>query len=344
VANKESSAQSVPRRLAAAVILALGAGLIVAGWLLDSHDYSSSLLPESGILVLFALPLLWIEHLFERRIEASEKQTRREVGEVAQDLTAVSARVSETRQSLSDLQEQTRDRLQSAADAETALTAAARNQPSFDTINKLFRRANELRAISEHGLRVVIPHLCERLRFQNVNAVVRSASGEQNRPVFVLTVERVAGKSIGVRTVWELGQSPADALVAVADAWKLSGEYPGDSAFDAEWIFGKLIESLDLAIRSRRTGGDGQLSPLIEVLSAHWAMTDFGLEHMPIYYPIPRGELITKSELTNWRQHMSEKPWVSEENEASRQTQEYDFWMVSEVAHKFFAAHKPSAV
>jgi hypothetical protein len=61
-------------------------------------------------------------------------------------------------------------------------------------------------------------------------------------------------------------------------------------------------------------------------------MTDFGLEHVPMYYPIPRGELIAESELTNWRQHMGEKPWVSEENEAARQTGEYDFWMVSEVA------------
>jgi hypothetical protein len=326
------------------VVVALGAGLIVAGWLLDSHDYLSSLLRESGIVVLFVLPLLWVEHLFERRIEASETQTRREVGEVAQDLTAVSARVADARQSLSDLQEQTSNRLQAAADAEAALTVEARNQPSFDTINKLLRRANELHAISEHGLRVVIPHLWERLRFQSLNVVAGIASGESSQPVFVLTVEDTAGKSIGVKSVWEPGQSPADALLALADAWKRVAGYPGDSAFDAEWIFGRLIETVDLAIRSRRTSGDGQLSPLIEMLSAHWVMTDFGLEHVPMYYPIPRGELIAESELTGWRQHMGDKPWVSEENEASRQTQEYDFWMVSEVAHIFFAAHKPSAV
>jgi hypothetical protein len=341
VAGKESSERSVSRPLVAVVVVALGAGLIILGWRLDSHDYSSSLLREAGIIVLLVLPLLRLEQLFERRIEASEKQTRREVGKVAQDLTAVSTRVSEARQSLSDLQEQTSNRLQAAADAETALTVEARDQPSFHTINKLFRRADELKAISEHGLRIGLPHLWERLRFQNVNAVIRNASGEQSRPVFVLAVEGVSGESTGVKTVWEPGQSPADALLALADAWKPVEGYPGDSIFNVEWIFGKLIDSLDLAIRSRRTGGDGQLSPLIELLSAHWAMTDFGLEHVPMYYSIPREELIARTELTDWRQHMGEKPWITEEKEAARQTEEYDFWMVSEVAHKFFAAHKP---
>ena len=288
--------------------------------------------------------MLWIEQLFELPIKASEQQTRHEVGKKLRVSTAVSARVAETRQSLSDLQEQTSDRLQAAAEAETALAVEARDQPSFDTIDKLFRRADELHAISDHGLRVVIPHQWERLRFQTLNEIQSTASGESSQPAFVLTVEDSAGKPIGVKTVWELGQSLADVLVAVADAWKLSGEYPGDSVFDAEWIFGKLIDSLDLAIRSRRTGGEGQLSPMIELLSTNWVMTDVGLEHVPIFYTIPRGELIAESDLEDWRRHMREKPWIATENEVAQQNESYDFYMVSQVAHLFFVAHKPSAV
>jgi hypothetical protein len=318
--------------------------LIAAGWLLESQQYLSALLRETGIIVLLVLPLLWIENLFEQRIQASEKQTRDEVGAVAEDVVAMSTRVAKTRQSLSDLQGQTSKRLQAAGDAETALAKEARDQPSFDTISKLFRRADELHAISKHGLRVVIPHQWERLRFHSLNAVARTESGEQPQPVFLLTVDHVAGNSVGVRTVWEAGQSPTDALLAVADAWKRSGGYPVDSAIDAEWIFGKLIDSLELAIRSRRTGGEGQLSPLIEMLSTNWVMTDIGLEHVPIFYTIPRGELIAESDLEDWRRHMREKPWVAEENEAARQTEDYDFYMVSEAAHLFFVAHKPSAV
>lgn len=260
VAGKEPFARSVSRSVVAALTVALGAGLIVAGWLLDSHGYSSSLLRESGVTVLLVLPLLWIEHLFERRIEASEKQTRREVGEVA-------AGLAETRESLSELREQTSNRLQATADAEAALAEQARDQPSFDTINGLFRRADELHSISEDGLRVVVPHLWERLRIRSLDAVASTASGEPSQPGFVLTVEDAAGKSIGVKTVWEPRQSPADALLALADAWKRVAGYPGDSAFDAEWIFGKLIDTLDLAIRSRRTSGDGQLSTYRAALS-----------------------------------------------------------------------------
>jgi hypothetical protein len=326
------------------VVVGIGAGLIAAGWLLNGHEYLSALLREAGIIVFLVLPLLWIEHLFEQRIQASERQTRHEVGAVAEDVVAMSTRLTESRQSLSDLQEQTSNRLQAAADAETALAKEARDQPSFDTINKLFRRADELHAISEDGLRVVIPHQWERLRFKRLDVVTNVASGDRSQSVLVLTVDNVAGNSIRVRAVWESGQSPADALLAVADAWKRSGGYPGDSAFDAEWIFGKLIDSLDLAIRSRRTGGEGQLSPVIELLSTNWVMTDVGLEHVPIFYTIPRGELIVESDLEDWRRHMREKPWIATENEVARQNDGYDFYMVSQVAHLFFVAHKPSVV
>jgi hypothetical protein len=158
--------------------------------------------------------------------------------------------------------------------------------------------------------------------------------------VFFLIVEDPAGKSIGVQTVWSPLHLPSDALVALADAWKRAGTYPGDTAIDAEWIFGRLIESLGVAIRSRRTAGDVQLSPMIELLSTTWAMTDFGLEHVPMYYAIRGAELVAQDDLSNWRTHMAEKSWVEEENERARAAQEPDFWMLSELGHKFFAAHQ----
>jgi hypothetical protein len=313
--------------------------LILAGWCLEHHRYLSSLLLQAGLTVLLVLPLLLLERLFEHRIAESETRAARDVGGIARDVEAVSAQLAETRQSLADLKAETGGRLKDVADAETALVNAARAEPTFDTIKDLFRRADELHAISEHGLRVAIPGQWERVCFRSLSTVSPQTVGGETEPVFFLIVENPAGKSIGVQIVWSSDRSPADALVALADTWKRAGTYPGDAAIDAEWIFGRLIESLGVAIHSRRTAGDGQLSPLIELLSSTWAMTDFGLEHVPIYYPIPGPELVAPDDLSHWRTHMADKSWVEEENEQARPSKEPDFWMVSELAHRFFAAH-----
>lgn len=289
--------------------------------------------------MLLVLPLLLLERLFEHRIAESETRTAREVGGVTRDVEAVSVQLAETRRSLADLKAETGGRLKEAADAETALVDAARAEPSFDTIRALFRRADELNAVSEHGLRVGFPGQWERVRFRSLSSVSPQAAGGETEPVFFLIIENPAGKSIGVQIAWSFAESAANALVALADAWKRAGTYPGDGTIDAQWIFGQLIESLGVAIRSRRTAGDGQLSPLIELLSSTWAMTDFGLEHVPMHYTIPRSELIRSDDVAHWRKHMTDKEWVNEENERSRAAGEPDFWMVSELGNKFFAAH-----
>ena len=319
--------------------LILGIALILVGWHFEHKRYLSSLLLQTGLTVLLVLPPLWLERLFEHRIAESETKTAREFGGVTRDVEAVSVQLAATRQSLADLKAETGGRLKEAADAEIALVDEARADPTFDRIRRLFQRADELQAVSEHGLRVAIPGQWERVRFRSLSAVSPETIGGATEPVVFLIIEDPTGKPIGVQTVWGPEQSPADALVTLADAWKRAASYPGDAAIDAEWIFGRLIESLGVAIRSRRTAGDGQLSPLIELLSTTWAMTDFGLEHLPMYYVIPGAELIEQADLSQWRTHMAEKSWVEEENEQARAAQEPDFWMVSELGHNFFAAH-----
>jgi hypothetical protein len=331
----------VPRRPVAAVTLLVGAGLVVAGSEVQDEHYVSSLLLQAGLTVLLVLPLLGLERLFEHRVAESEAQTTREVGSVARDVEAVSVQLADTRRTLADLKAETSGRLQSAADAEAALVEEARAGPSFENVRRLFQRADDLQAISDHGLRVAVPGQWERLRFRSLSAVSPVGVGGNTDPVIFLIVENPAGRSIGVQTIWSSDQTPSDALVAVADAWKRAASYPGDSAIDAEQIFRQLVDSFGTALESRRAGGDGQLSPLIEMLSSTWAMTDFGLEHVTAYYPIEAKELIAEDDLAHWRGHMADKAWVGEENEHARDAGEPDFWMVSELAHKFFVANQP---
>jgi hypothetical protein len=160
-------------------------------------------------------------------------------------------------------------------------------------------------------------------------------------PVFRVSVEYANGDPAGISVLWGQSQTAIDMLVAVAEAWKRAGDYPGDSAMDAEWIFERLVRTLEVAINSRSKGGDEQLSPVIELLGSRWALTDFGLEYMPQYYPIDRGRLLTEEAVGHWRQHMRDKIWVAEDDKlAHAANREPDFWTVSEIAHMFFVAHK----
>lgn len=324
----------------AGLIVALGAGLIFAGWRLDSRQYLSSLMLELGVTALILLPLLWIERLFERRVEATAEETREQVSGVAQELTAVSQRLEETQQGLSDLRGQMTERLQAAADADSLLVRRARENVSLESVIALLKRAEELGAVSARGLRVVVPGQWERLRFRLVTEVESTGVGAEPLPAMWLSVEGSTGVDTPIQALWRPDDGAVDALLTLAEAWKRSGSYPGDHALDAEWIFERLITSLDIAIQGRRTRGDRQLHPLIELLSVHWAMTDYGLEHVPDFYVIRGTELASEDGLAHWRQHMREKAWVEEEDIVARDSRDADFWMVSEVAHSYFAVRE----
>lgn len=312
------------------VILVVGGGSVLGGWRLESRSYLSSLLLELGTTAMLVLPLLWVERHFERRVEASEAETRQQVSGVVENLSGVAQRLQETRQSLSDLQAQMSARLQAAADADSEFIERAREDVSFKTVEPLLRRAGELSAIHHRGLRVGVPGQWERVRFRYMA-----------RDGMRIAVEDAAGRDLRVRTLWRSGQTAVEGLVALAEVWKRSGSYPGDHAMDAGWIFERLLLSLDIAVEGRRTRGDRQLHPLFEMVSSTWAMTDYGLEHVPHGYVIPREELATEEGLQQWRQQMRDKIWVVEENAAAGSSGEPDFWMVTEVAHMFFAAREP---
>jgi hypothetical protein len=325
------------QKLLVLAVLGLGGGLIVGGWRLDGEAYLSSFMLEIGVTVLLVLPLLWIERMFERRVEASEARTREQVGSVADEVSAVAGRLTQTQQGLADLRDQVSERLKADARADVQLVKDARADVSFEALALLFRRAGQLGALSKYGLRVPLKGQWERLRF-------RLVSGEESRQMFELAIEGPAGDDIGVRAVWLPGQTAVDVLATLVEEWRRNGSYPGDHAMDAEWMFGRLLVGLETVIQGRSERGEGQLHPLVEMASGAWAMTDFGLENIRgIDYAIPAKELVEDHDLTHWRRHMQDKLWVREQDEAARRAGDADFWIVTQVAHRFFAARTAEA-
>lgn len=321
------------------LVLVLGVLLIVVGAQLESGFWSSLLL-ELGVTALVVLPLLWLERVLERRVELSEEKTREHVDAVAVEIADVSGRLEDTRRSLADVRQQLEDRLRAAADADFELVERAKANLSFDAVASLLDRAAQLGAVSQDGVRVALPGRWERLRFNTSIAIPPEGDGDRE-PVILMRLEGANGDDLGIRVSWTPSEPADEALLALAEAWKRDGTYPGNAALDAEQIFDRLLLTLEIAIRSRQAGGDDQLDPVIELISPNWALTDFGLEHLPAPYQIDRERLKTEEDLAHWRGHMRDKSWSAEEDGRATESREPDFWMVTEVAHRYFSQPGP---
>jgi hypothetical protein len=323
-----------PRWLVGIVVVALGLLFVGAGWLLDGHAYASSLLQNLGVGFFLVVPLLIIEGLLAQRVDAAERANTERVAEVSRDVQAVETRVRTAEQDLGQLRHELSSRLQDAADADDAMADRAREAFSFGALQELISRALELKAISARGVRARFAYIFECLRVTPVH--LETPDGGAPTDGFLLIVEDGTGAEIA-RSIWTSDQSPTDALLAVAQAWKATGEYHDDSVMDAEVVFGRLINALRVAIERRGRQGDAKMHPLIELVSPTWALTEYGLEHVGQPYQVPGTEVASDEGLEDWRRHMREKIWVHEEDQEAKQNGEFDFWVVSQVAHGYFA-------
>lgn len=313
--------------LVGGLTLLAGASAITIGWLLDDHTYASSLLQNAGVALLLLVPLFAAERAFTARVRRTEQETR----EVGRDVAAVETYLNAAPATPEEIGGELETKLDAVTAADTELTDAARAGISVETLGALFHRASELGALSKHGVRVVVPHQWERFRF----GWSEMPGDPDVKPGSIrVSVEGVRGDSLGIAIEWTPEMSAAAALSELVNVWTRAGSFPGKGVLEIERIFPPLVDSLELAISERRDGGEDTLSPLIERISREWAMTDFGLEHIGYPYWIKGKELA--EDVADWRRHMQGKTWVLEEDERAKEAHEPDFWMVSEVASKFF--------
>jgi hypothetical protein len=321
------------RRAIVAGSVLTGLVLVAVGSLLTKHGYASSLLLDLGVTSLLVVPIVWIESLLEQRVVAGERETRRQVGEVAEEVEAVNERLEGTRRRLEDLQAEMAQGLRTVSDADAELVEAARQDISLSRFADLFARARELDAIAANGLRVSAGGQRERLRFGPPTVRERPAGG-QVRGIRI-SVETPGGTPEGIEAWWDEDARPTEAFLELAERWKRATTYPGDHAVDLVWIFERLLRSFDVAINGRRTRGDEQLDRLIELVTPTWALTEYGLEHLPEYYVIERSTLLDEDRLEQMRTHVGKKLWVVREDEA-RDDHDPDFWQVAEIAHEYW--------
>jgi hypothetical protein len=292
-------------------IALVGGGAISAAWILTTNkfdNFASEGLLELGITLLLVIPLLIFERLFEQRVEDVRADTTSQVRQIEQDVGKLR---EETATQIGDLRDALEDQLARRREADNRAAEQAQAAVSFENLGKIFERAGELDSISKRGLRVQLPGLWERVRFTHV---YRQEQGGVRVPMILLHLEDARGRKLDVSAIWTAEEGVTDLMTRFAEDWQRAGTYHGPGSIEADALFQRLIQSLQLAIHGRTTGIEGEaLDRLVELPTTDWAITDFGLERAlgPGYGIKVRDILDRPAQI---REHLLDKTWIDAEN------------------------------
>jgi hypothetical protein len=189
-------------RMPLVVVGFVGAALIFIAWFLSS-DFAIAVLINLGTATMLFSALYVVQRsVLERRVESIELQTQ----ETGRAVEAVSRTVDEVRQevavALESLGEATRQHVVNERELDEKAIANFEAGASFDTAWDLFERADDLRAISPEGVRVALPLMYNRLRFQKEKRNAETSSSGGDERAILLTLETLGGEGIAPPIVW----------------------------------------------------------------------------------------------------------------------------------------------
>ncbi len=172
--------------------------------------------------------------------------------------------------------------------------------PNHNDLAKLFRRATDVRAVSERGVFLDIPGTDHRLH------VVWLPDASDS--VVLLEIVNLSFRSVSEAFDWSSESSAEDAAHFLADQLDRLGLLRGD--FNPDRLLGSISETLLRLIRMRRgEGGPREIEYVAYLPNDGWAVTDSGLDALrPYDYFVHRSQL-TDHHLVN---HVSRKTWANE--------------------------------
>lgn len=308
----------------AALVGTVGLLMVLGGGV--AEGYPQAVLLEVGAAFLLVVPVLLFEQYVSSRLSEVQARTEQAVQDLTEsfgaEIETVREELSRTSARLDEINDLTRNRIQRDAVADDAAIEAFEEHPSQERAVALLHRALEIGAITEHGVRVQLPELWERLRF-----AAKTAYDESLQKYLPVVLESLDGTRIaGLK--WTEGEPPDEFMHRVAGELQRIGLFPGLGAFDATAIFRQLLHTLRLGISMRRHGSTVVGSPLVELpLDGQWAVTVAGLECTKYTYFVSYYRLREVSpDQKSFRQHVLEKTWVNKE-------QLHVAWDVAEALH-----------
>jgi hypothetical protein len=255
----------------------VGGGVIVWGAVFvgraDAQDYWAGVAANAGTSVVLAGFLFWLE----RRFAGSARQAVTEAAQVAasgataafqQEAAELRASV---REALDDLEGELQARRSAEEEESRTLFTGLREEVSFERLAEAFRLADEAKVLS--GWQLVVP------------------AGDQDAPRISVAwmtdpVERIGffyedGSSLAVPTaIWGPEERLADAFDRFRGEMVAHGYGPAFNQMTPSDVLRHVVRALDEGLSGRR-GDEGawrSASPLREVVTDGWVLTDAGLE------------------------------------------------------------------
>jgi hypothetical protein len=256
-----------------------GVALIAIGWIIQGKAYVPGLLQQLGSSLMLLVPLALLGFMLEGRLRRAEQQLRA------------------TAEQLDSLTEVTRERLAAASRQQDQMFDEAKRAPNRDTIHALLAHAARIGAIDDGGVRVRVPETGLRVRFLARGDDIAGA------------VEDADGTALG-QVQWNSAETVDSFTRELAAVLRKLGKYPGDRNYDPGRIFQRLLETLQLGVRSAGGEHPRQLGHLIEVPNEHWAISAEGLYSLDQHYDIA-AERITGAHV-DWQRHMRTLGWVDQ--------------------------------
>src|SRR6266545_7598086 len=220
-------------RVIPAVTVALGACTIFVGSLVRG-DYAPQVWLDIGAALVLFGPLYWAQSMLERglrEVRQQEQHTRSSVEHLSHEIETIRR---QTTASLDDLRQVTLENVQERRQTDEDAFRRFEEAPTFQSVVELLDRARELGAVSERGVRVLLPATTLRLRFP---ISTRAANG--SLPVLDVGIEEEDGTLPHDATADRIamrGQQPVPwSANTGADAWAASvapelqklNRYPG---------------------------------------------------------------------------------------------------------------------
>jgi hypothetical protein len=250
-------------------VTAVGLFALVCAAFLDPDSYGEQLLMHGGTAATFAWPISFLESRSRREREA----LRAQIASVEGKVEDIGGDLRATHQTLAELRASTQERFDEQREHDQDTLARLRDDASQRDTHNVLSRSVDAGAVAPSGIRVAMPASDLRVRFSLDSAAPPSDS-------IRLSIETADGERVAGQRTWMAGQQADECLAGLADELQRTGDYPGDAAFDAEFLFGELTRSLSLvlALRNARTP-HVRIAPAIEVIG-DWAITTRGLEHV----------------------------------------------------------------
>jgi hypothetical protein len=285
-------------RFVSVVVLALGAGMLLAGW--TAMGYAQTALADLGSTVLLAVPLVLIGRVLSERVRESAVEARA----VASDVQALRSELTDALGSMVDLDEVARRVAADLEGQDRLATANFEDHPNWSTLKSLLVRADSVQAISLAGTRVdLLTGSGDRIRLRYVDESLNQAE------CIEITLEDTGGIEIGT-VEWVPTTSIQEVVAEITQLLQRGHRFSGGPLHASE-LFSNVGSLLTEALRIRREGEAVHLDPILEIPKmGQWAVTTSGIASRTEPYQIGF-DRIHDDDLYR---HVYWKPWVDKES------------------------------